>query len=173
MKKYLFLLAVLTLSFISCSDNEESIIKTETISQEYDVNYNTFTKAEPVKFHLIYVNWDSWGRTSRDCRGFGLCNYSSCTFCCTDANDNVVDCNSYGRIANSGIVTIFDETKQGYLIIKLSPADEYHLSVINNKEILYIDNDLTNEKLVLLKGEYLFDTNIGDYGGYKILAKEL
>lgn len=170
MKKNILFSSIFALiTLISCTDNQESI----SITKTRENNNSLITKEEPVKFHLIYVTWDGWGRTSRDCKGFGLCHYSSCTFCCTDANDNIVDCNENNRIANSGIIKIFDSNKLGYMIIKLNPTDSTHNNAIRNRKTIYFDTDLRNENLILLTGEYIFDNSIGEYGGYKIAAKEL
>lgn len=168
-KNILFLSIYALIILISCTENEElnSISKTKE-----NIN-STTTRETPVKFHLFYATWDEWGRTSRDCKGFGLCNFTSCTFCCTDAYDNIVDCIENNRIANSGIIKIFDNTKLGFMIIKLNPTDSTHDNAIRNRKTLYIDSDLRNENLILLSGEYIFDNSIGEYGGYKISAKRL
>jgi hypothetical protein len=59
------------------------------------------------------------------------------------------------------------------MIIKLNPTDSTHDNAIRNRKTLYIDSDLRNENLILLSGEYIFDNSIGEYGGYKISAKQL
>lgn len=159
-------LSMLTsLVFVACSENEETQINSKSVLEN---NSNVTNKKE---FHIHHAEWDGWGRTSRNCDGFGLCHYSDCWFCCTE-NEVVVNCNDKKRIPNAGEITIFDETKTGYLTIKLDPTDSIHLDAINNAKILYIDENISSEKTILHKGEYLFDASIGKHGGYKISASE-
>lgn len=132
--------------------------------------FNGFSQTQPIKeFHLIYADWDEWGRTSRGCKGFGLCHFRSCTFCCTQG-DVIVSCHDKTRVPNSGIIKIDKETNQGFLTISLDSSIEEQKDAINNKETLYLDTDLYSENIILYKGDYEFDTSVGKYGGYIVKA---
>lgn len=123
------------------------------------------------EFHIILANWDGWGRTSKDCRGFGLCNFTSCTFCCTE-NDVIVNCNDKQIIPNAGIISMDPETKEGFLTITLSPVNETQRQAIEQKLALYLDTDLTSDTITLVKARYAFDPSVGKYGGYRVQAFE-
>ncbi len=83
-----------------------------------------------------------------------------------------MDCNNKNRVSNAGEITIFDDTKTGFLTIKLDPSDAEHLAAINKQEVLYIDEDISSTLTTLHKGEYRFDQSVGDYGGYIVTASE-
>lgn len=121
------------------------------------------------EFHLVYADWTEWGRTSRGCKGFGLCNFQSCSFCCTEG-DVIVSCEDRKRVPNSGIIKIDKETKQGFLTISLDVAIPEQNQAISKKETLYLDSDLISETIILYKGEYKFDQTVGKYGGYLVKA---
>lgn len=110
------------------------------------------------KKYIYHATWDAWGRTSQGCKGFGLCHFQSCWFC------------EVGGNKNSGEIEIDESTKQGYLYIKLDPSDKVQDRAIIEKFVLYIDNDLFNNDVTLYKGNYIFDSKIGNYGGYKVMA---
>ncbi len=160
--------SLIFLMFISCSENEEVIINSEQVSKN---NTNEDYLKEEKKFHIYYSDWDGWGRASRNCDGWGLCGYTDCWFCCTE-NGVVVNCNDQQRISNAGEIIIFDDTSIGYLTIKLDPDNSEHLDAINNQKVLHIDNDISSIKTTLHKGDYLFDSTIGKYGGYIVNASE-
>ncbi len=169
----IFLFSSLTLE--SCSSNDESVLDNQNLSEELSTESDNLARSgDPTSFHPVLITWTEWGRTSKDCDGNGLCNFQVvCWWCCTDANGNVVPCRSQSTSVNSAIGRIYNDTNSGYLTIKLDPTDSYHLSLISNRESLYIDEDLENSNLVLIEGEYLFDENIGEYGGYEISVRKI
>ena len=166
MKKIILILSVITLIFVSCDNNESDNSNLELNNLH---NSNQLNKIDPIKYHLVYANWESWGRTSKDCGGFGLCHFQSCSFCCTQ-DDVIIDCPKNQRLFNSGTIVIDKTTNMGFLIIELDPLDNIQLNAINNNEILYVDENLTNENIKLHKGNYQFDEEIGLNGGYKVIA---
>jgi hypothetical protein len=127
-------------------------------------NFSFSQSTDKKEFH-IYWGDGEFGRTSKNCKGIGLCNYVDCWFCCTE-NDVIVDCKSKKNIPNSGVVIIDNATKKGFLTVKLDPNNPSHLEAINNKSIFYIDVDLKGANFTLKKGEYKFNSNIGKNGGY-------
>jgi hypothetical protein len=82
--------------------------KTDAISPEQtavQTANNRHLKAK--EKHIYYASWDSWGRTSRDCKGAGLCNFTACWFCCTEGSE-IVDCDS--RQSRAGEFAIIIKT---------------------------------------------------------------
>jgi hypothetical protein len=138
------------------------------------LSFNNYSQESNKTFYPFYMDWDGWGRTSKECHGFGLCHFSSCTFCCVQEGV-IVPCNDKVKLTNTGIVLIDPDTNRGFLTITLDPSDPQQKDAIKNKEIFYIDDDLKNDdlkgdRIMLLKGEYVFDSAIGKYGGYKVNA---
>ncbi len=153
MKKIFSLLIVLVFfSFyiISCEneDKQSSIVS----------DYSTFNLNENHKWCLYYCEWDEWGRASRDCKGWGLCNFYDCWNCNID--------NKNGKY--QGKVLFDDITREGFLIIELDILDDIQKYAIENNEIFSIDEDINNPNSILHKGQYQFDSTIGLHGGYKI-----
>lgn len=169
--KRIFLTIILILSFgplffISCTDEDSSINSNNILKNNPDTEIMSRKK-----FHIHFASWDEWGRTSKECKGWGLCNYEDCWFCCTE-NDVVVSCNDDMKLVNGGEIIVYDETKTGHLIIKLDPTKTDQLEAINNKSVLYLDSDISSAKTTLHKGKYLFNEGIGKHGGYLINASE-
>lgn len=133
--------------------------------------YSTFSFSQTTEKKEFHIYWGDgeFGRTSKNCKGIGLCNYVDCWFCCTE-NDIIVDCKSKKTIPNSGLVIIDTSTKKGILTIKLDSNIPKHLEAINNKSSFYIDVDLKGANFTLKKGEYLFNSNVGKNGGYIVDA---
>jgi hypothetical protein len=125
--------------------------------------------ASKKEFFVIYADWDGWGRTSRQCHGFGLCKFNSCTFCCVDGGV-IVSCDDKKIVPKSGTIKIDVETNKGFMTINLNPQFSEENDAINKKETLYIDEDLKSDKITLHKGVYVFDSSIGKYGGYSVEA---
>lgn len=130
----------------------------------------SFSQSAKKEFHVIYVDWDGWGRTSRECKGFGLCKFASCTFCCTEEGV-IVNCNNKNIIPNSGIANIDKETKEGILTIALNPNFAEQSNAINQKSTLFIDENLRFENLTIIKDDYLYDASVGRNGGYLVKIK--
>jgi hypothetical protein len=129
-----------------------------------------FAQQQSVKeFHVIFADWTEWGRTSKNCKGFGLCNFQSCTFCCTE-NGVIVECNNKNRVPNSGVIEIDKVTNEGFLTISLDVAFKEQNDAVKNTETLYLDEDLHSGNITLYKGEYKFNNSVGRYGGYLIKA---
>lgn len=153
---------LLTAIYISCKKSTEEPRNTST-QNEISSSMNS-----EKKFHIYFATWDEWGRTRRNCAGWGLCNFQDCWFCCTDDHDQVIDCQTHQRIANAGKITIDDETKQGDMIIQLDPSFPTHNDAINQRLTVYVDDNLENAKFIINAGEYLFDEHIGSFGGYRL-----
>lgn len=117
--------------------------------------------------HIFYATWDGWGH-GEDCSGWGLCQFISCLFCCTDENGDIVDCDSGVPIYNSGTIDINSNSSEGFMTINLNPNDSAQNVAINNQKPLYIDSDLQDSHFTLHKGTYQFNSEIGNHGGYSV-----
>lgn len=164
MKKIVFIITlVISLSAIVLTSCEQS----ENL-EENSIENGISKKKE---FHIHYATWDEWGRASKKCKRWGLCNYEGCWFCCTE-NGVIVDCDDnssqQNEIQNAAKIIINKETNEGFFIIELNPLIEIENTAIINEKIFYIDEDIIKENTILHQGEYSFDKNVGKYGGYKL-----
>ena len=147
--KTLIILFMFFIGLVSCN-KEKDLIKD-------NLNETTHNETNKTKRKVIYyATWDEWGRAKKDCDGWGLCNFVDCWFC-----DN-------GESNYSGIIDLNVNDTLGQLIIELNPADELQNEAIKQKKIFYIDQDIINNIATIHSGEYLFDPNVGEIGGYKV-----
>lgn len=153
------------LTFISCETNQAN----ESVSPEYSL------KPGPVTFKLVFITWDEWGRASKDCNGWGLCNYTWCTFCCLDEFENITPCpksNESLENRNTGTVEIDPDSHEGFLYIKLDNSKPEQNDAILNEKEFFIDQNISIDGITLHQGIYQYDSSIGSRGGYKINASE-
>ncbi|PYE78632.1 hypothetical protein DFQ11_1255 [Winogradskyella epiphytica] len=174
MKKLFSMLSILSISLsvvlFSC-ESDEAIQNVD--NQETNIVSEINAKSGPVKFKVYFATWDEWGRSSKDCKGWGLCNYTSCWFCCIDENEDIVDCNTSQSVDNSGTITINPITNLGHLVIELNPSVTIQNDAIVNQKTFYIDNDIITTDAIVHKGDYSFDSSIGLFGGYSIDVTQL
>ncbi|MBK9107412.1 MAG: hypothetical protein IPM92_03270 [Saprospiraceae bacterium] len=141
---------MLILIFVSCDS--------ENLFQEPN---NTNQKLQK-RWKIYHVEWDEWGRKSRNCGSWGLCNFRDCWFC--DPQPLVGDLN------------LNDTTGIGILTIELNSAYNGQDSAIINQWNLYVDEDIINPTLIIQEfdtikmkaGVYQFLSNIGSQGGYTV-----
>lgn len=167
MKTTIVIGLIAAILLFSCKKEIQNSISSEKNSVSDGTNYTLKVR----KKHIYYSQWDEWGRSNLGCNGWGLCNFVDCWFCCTE-NDVIVNCNNGIAVNNSGIVEIDVDSGVGFLTIELNPNFDEQNNAILNSSILYIDDDIIGEKVTLLKGEYHFSTEIGEYGGYRVDARE-
>lgn len=173
MKKLLILLLIGM--FVSC-ESTPGIEETNASVEKNTTNDGYSAKREKEKrFHIFYADWDQWGRTSRNCKGFGLCNFTSCWFCCTDEMDNIVPCGEQDEVLtpNAHRIKIDDDTKTGFLYIELDINDPVQRAAIHDGSLFYVDEDLTDENFKVHKGIYSIDKSVGSHGGYKIPVTQI
>lgn len=162
-------LLITLLSVNSCSSfDEDNVIEISQIKKTSQIEKSGATS----RWYIFHATWSSWGRTSLNCAGFGLCNYSSCWFC----NQTIaVQSDNYGTFV------VDSSTNNGYLLIELNPNKPQQLEAINNRETLYVDQNITRPKddtaasskdnsVTILAGTYAFDDSIGTRGGYQVNA---
>jgi hypothetical protein len=163
---FILILGILIL-FSSCQKENEQI------TQQSNAIEDNLKTAPGVSGYVYYVTYEEWGRAARDCNGWGLCEFSDCWFCCADdETGEIVDCETGQLINNASTVYIDEKTGTGYMFIKLDPDFSQQKEAINNQLPFYIDEDIVGEKFTLLKGEYLFNAEIGYYGGYTISVSQ-
>lgn len=138
-------------AFVSCERNETigSSVKDRVAVED--------VQSRRPKY-IFYASWSEFGRTSRSCKGFGLCEFYSCWFCDGNRDDRKY----------SARVEVDKETNVGYMFIELDLNDEIQKNAFLNKSSFFIDEDLISENVILKSGEYMYDKSIGENGGYKI-----
>lgn len=127
----------------------------EELIQSSDNNPNL-----TLRWKIYHVEWDEWGRKSRNCGSWGLCNFKDCWFC--------------DPIAGSGDLNLDESTGVGTLTIELSSTYSGQDSAIINQWNLYVDEDIKNltnvieefDTITMKAGVYQFQSNIGSQGGY-------
>lgn len=161
----LFMFITLCNAFVSC----------ETSQTNETSNHENLSRSSPVRLQIIYITWDEWGRASKDCKSWGLCNYTSCSFCCLDENDKIVPCPKSDKDLENkiaGSVEIDLDTNQGFLYIELDNSKTDQNDAILNEKDFFIDNDISNDGVTLHQGVYNYDSSIGLRGGYKVNASK-
>jgi hypothetical protein len=119
----------------------------------------------------MYITWASFGRELLACLGFGLCHFDACFNCCTE-NGNIVECPTSIPQMRAGIIRIEDGQSEGILTIKLNPNDPEQENAINNTLTLYVDEDIDNDGYIIHEGQYSYDPNVGNDGGYILNVTE-
>lgn len=162
--------------FSSCSkewDNsnqvDEDIVAKSLVFKYYDLN---LTKARGENYYispstgkLVIVNWTEWGRGSRDCRSWGLCNASWFYF----ESDRPLPIPTSGYSAPLEVNSV---TGEYYLEVLLGENPKLPGGVVPD---LKVDSDIALETsldigrdLILKTGSYSFNPNLGDFGGIHI-----
>lgn len=175
MKKPFFKLAFFVIfSLLSYACSKTSELNNNKINNQKLDNIllceNNKNRLPPgVSGKIYHASWSEWGRTSQNCKSWGLCNYTDCWFCCiNDETGQIVDCNTGNPIKNYGTIYYDDNIGIGKMLIEMNPEYADHQIAITGKLTLYIDNDIYGDKFILLKGEYSLNTEIGKFGGYVI-----
>ena len=120
---------------------------------------------------FILLEWHGWGRKSRDCAGWGLCQAEGPH--CENKDGNNVCCICL-RTSNVQAIVEFDKGLKKYFV-KFLVAEEINDSQKELLKTLPIDEDFAvtmpksfGKNLIFKKGEYTFDESLGKFGGYKI-----
>lgn len=161
-------LVISTVVAISCSKEiSSSGIDENTIAKRLTfVNVNARIKAKEFlqkRIPIVIVEWDEWGRGSKDCRGWGLCNANWFP----DSRNN--------ETTNGGATLLeFDNTNNKYyidILLEKPVPDDLPKEAITIK----IDTDfmlnvekIISKNLIFHQGEYPFNSALGQFGGYRI-----
>lgn len=172
--KLVLFLSILSFVFISSCSNDESI---RQIDENSIANGLTFKKIDIsqeissfAKKKFWIVAFDEWGRKSKNCGGWGLCDAK--WFFCTNEDDQEVPCeNNRPSIGYSTLLELDSVINKYYVDILLGePTDipEEDLTFYID-ESFDIDTEIAIGKdLIFPKNVYLFDYSLGDYGGIRI-----
>ena len=157
----------LTFSLFSCSENFElEKNNVETLSKKLnfvraDKRIEELSKNGNSRFLIVIVEWDEWGRASRNCASWGLCNAN--WFPQFKNNPN----------GGSTILEYKDDIQKYYIDILLGspvPSDidlnEFPIE-IDEDFILNVEEKI-GKNLTFKRGSYNFDNNLGNYGGFRI-----
>lgn len=152
---------------ISCQENDSL----DTIEKQTNLGgESNMRQPQELTPRFFNVAWDEWGRASNDCDGWGLCNFSACFGCCFDEWDRQVDCETGQVLRMGGEIAIDTTTNLGYMTIKLDTSYDVQKDAIDNQWNFYIDEDIIEDDITLIKGVYPYDSGIGPNGGYEINA---
>jgi hypothetical protein len=170
-----------TVTFISCSKEEtsasfdESTIakKLEFVDIKTIINKKATSKGTPqdsLTADYIVVEWDEWGRGSKHCAGWGLCNAN------WFPSGQRLSSNTSKKSNITGAATLlrYDKKKSKYyidiLLAKTAPSD-----IPLDALALKIDSDFNldvkkaiSRNLTFHQGKYSFDSSLGNFGGYRI-----
>lgn len=210
MRKFLLFVA-LAATIVSCQQQEDANIsmeKSDEIARTFkfvtlkdqltsnavgtraETGKNDFTKIDiTTESPLIICSWDDWGRTSRNCRGFGLCHFEWFP-------------SSESEIKNGnfeGTAAILKRDSLGNPYIDLFLAEPIP-TIADDLPQLSIDKDLLGERvqyytadstsrstttpsaninsqrldktnindLIMQQGQYRYISELGTYGGYRV-----
>jgi hypothetical protein len=175
--KLLFLSTLLiiftSIIIVSCTkENENSSINEDQIakylvfkeinSRSTDAQNRTVYTGENGD-NIVIVRWDEWGRASRGCRGWGLCNAD---WFPGDRRVNYENGNGYATY-----LQIDDTTGKYYLEVKLGAKSTIPENLLDLKIDADFELDTTLEigkKLIFKQGTYNFDSTMGEFGGIRI-----
>lgn len=117
--------------------------------------------------------WDEWGRASRDCGGWGLCNYEGCWYWSSQPKP----CCNTTALTTGEMAYNVDEGKY-ILTISLSHYDTMAVTAASEASPLYIDLpiilldsfDGLLFQMIIDSGSYNYLSNVGTglIGGYRI-----
>lgn len=110
---------------------------------------------------IFYMEFDAWGRSSRSCDGWGLCNFRACFLCCVDDNGYKIDCETKTEMVRTGWIYLTGQT--GYFSIELDPSNPEEQAAIDDQSTLYVDYDIYTNDLKIHSGEYAYDSSLGGY----------
>lgn len=169
----MLLISIISLITYSCTkENEESLINEEDISKSLifkDISSQLNNAQNRTVFiganeeNIVIVSWEEWGRASKNCRGWGLCNAD---WFPGISGVNYTNGNGYATYLQKD-----DSTGQYYLEIKLAAESTIPENLLDLKIDADFELDTTLEigqKLIFKKGTYFFDSTLGEYGGIRI-----
>jgi len=165
-------MALLTVT--SCSeDNEVNSFDENAIAKQLsfvDVDTriaNKQSKGTQSRFKIIIVSWDEWGRASRQCRGWGLCNADWFPSAQRRAQK------STSTNGSATLLELDNSLNKYYIDILLAetppseiPTDALTLKIDENFE-LNVKSEIS-QNLTFNQGDYPYDDSLGEFGGYRV-----
>lgn len=202
MKANFFYLMLAALGFVACSHNEDlgtlvpeneiPSFKFETLKSHQAKNVTRSADDEvvendnqedPEEITIIICSWDEWGRTSRNCRGFGLCHFQwfpdwNSLVEETEEREDMAESIITEEVADDPFVAEVKEDTLGNRYMDIVLAEPIGASNISNMPSLNLDTDVYSENpiqndsletyVVLKQGTYEFNPSLGSYGGYRV-----
>tara|TARA_R110001583_G_scaffold153501_1_gene305228 strand:- start:1215 stop:1763 length:549 start_codon:yes stop_codon:yes gene_type:complete len=115
----------------------------------------------------LIVEWDEWGRKSRNCGGWGLCNANWFPSANKQAQKSSTTNGSKTILEyDSSIEKYFIDILLADIVPPEIPIEALTLKIDENFELNV--EDAISKNLIFNKGDYLFNTALGEYGGYRI-----
>ncbi|MEN2400945.1 hypothetical protein GKZ90_0014260 [Flavobacterium sp. MC2016-06] len=183
---------IVTISFISCSkDTDSSSIDENSIAGKLkflNANDRISTNATGKKAEgdIIIVQWDEWGRASKNCGGWGLCNAEWFPIEALPPLEEIPPIDEIPQLEGKSSKTNILSSTGGSTILEFdSKINKYYIDIllaesaptdISASSLTFkIDKDFPldlkskiGKDLVFHNGSYLFDKSLGNFGGYRI-----
>jgi hypothetical protein len=159
----------ISLSF-NCSNSNEVDVDENTIADRLTFKTNITNTKDGII--IVRVSWSEWGRTSRNCDGWGLCNATVEWFPEPEEKSTIISDYNYSFPIN------YNETKGSFYVEILLdapvpsdiPINDYPIKV--EEEISLNSKESLNEDLKINIGDYYFDETLGEYGGFIIYLEK-
>lgn len=173
-----FLTFISFLGISSCSDEgitniiNENDIASQLIFKKINFDELNNSKLNKSSWCGVIVDWDEWGRASKNCDGWGLCNADWFPPCEEEVRKNNI---TYSSPPN-GYATFVkkeDKTNRYYIEILLAAPKPSTLSDIDltlkiDKTFELDTKSVLGSTLTFKSGSYFFDNKLGEFGGIKI-----
>lgn len=162
------------LTVTSCSEDNEAVNSYDEnaiVKQLSFVDVNTRIankqrKGTQSRVKIVVVRWDEWGRASKRCRGWGLCNAD------WFPGNKLVQKSTLPN-GNATLLEFDDSSNKYYIDILLAetppaeiPTDALTLKIDKNFE-LNVEDDIS-QNLTFNQGDYIYNNSLGEFGGYRI-----
>ncbi len=172
--------------FVSLKDQ----LSSDTVVTRAETGKNDFTKLDVTPdVTFIICSWDEWGRTSRNCRGFGLCRFKWFWSSESEVKN--------GNFEGTSAILKSDSLGNPYIDLFLAepiPTIEDDLPQLSidkdllGEQVQYYTTDSTSHSatapsaninphigerpivnnLIMQEGQYRYISELGTYGGYRI-----
>lgn len=155
----------IVLAIVSCRQSEvaENRFSENDMAKLIKVMPNS-SITNPTARHEISIGWDEWGRKSKDCGGWGLCNFS---FHYDQTGKNATTTDSQYK---SNINIDKDGQKYFYIFLNEKPNEQIPQDVLALRIDENINYNFNKINYIVKSGTYYYKNDIGLYGGYKIFV---
>ncbi|RUT71794.1 hypothetical protein D0817_03665 [Flavobacterium cupreum] len=181
-------LFIVTIAFISCSkdsDSATSIDENSIAGRLKFLNANdrisTSLAGKKAEGDIIIVQWDEWGRASKNCGGWGLCNAEWFPIEEAPIDPPIIEVpelegkssKQYSVPQNGGSTILEFDAKTNKHYIDILLAESVPSDIPGSAITFKIDKDFSlnlksGKNLVFHSGNYTYDKSLGDFGGYRI-----
>jgi hypothetical protein len=122
---------------------------------------------------MVICSWDKRGRTSKNCRGFGLCHFKWFPGWNLALADSTLGTNPYvAEISTNTVGQKFLNVLLADSVACINVADIPELCVdtdiVSDNTVENTDSTSEEEYVILKEGSYKFQSDLGEYGGYRI-----